>query len=135
MSRSGYEDDIDSRDLNIWRGAVNSAIKGKRGQAFLREMLESLDALPNKRLIAGELVVDGECCAIGAVALNRGVDVSGIDTDDPFYVGKAFGIARALAAEIEYENDEGGAWEQSPEQRFERMRQWVIEQLAEREGE
>ncbi len=134
MSRSGYEDDIDSRDLNIWRGAVNSAIKGKRGQAFLREMLESLDALPNKRLIAGELVVDGECCAIGAVALKRGVDVSAVDIDEPRQVAKAFGIARALAAEIEYENDEGGAWEQSPEQRFERMRQWVIEQLAEREG-
>lgn len=42
-----------------WRGAVASAIRGKRGQAFLREMLAALDAMPEKRLIAGSLVFDG----------------------------------------------------------------------------
>ncbi len=39
MSRSGYDDNYDDEALcNLWRGAVERAIKGKRGQAFLREM-------------------------------------------------------------------------------------------------
>ena len=64
MSRSGYSDDCSGRELNLWRGAVESAIRGKRGQAFLREMLVALDAMPEKRLIAGELVTPtGEVCA------------------------------------------------------------------------
>lgn len=35
MSRSGYSDDCYGWELICWRGAVNSAIKGKRGQSFL----------------------------------------------------------------------------------------------------
>ena len=46
MSRSGYGDDIGQWDLIRWRGAVQSAMCGKRGQAFLKEMLAALDALP-----------------------------------------------------------------------------------------
>jgi hypothetical protein len=38
-----------------WRGAVASAIRGGRGQAFLREMLAAMDAMPVKRLVANEL--------------------------------------------------------------------------------
>lgn len=58
MSRSGYSDDYDGDnwDLIRWRGAVTSAIRGKRGQAFLREALAALDAMPEKQLIAGDLV-------------------------------------------------------------------------------
>lgn len=45
MSRSGYNDySIDNWDLIRWRGQVASAIKGKRGQAFLRELIEALVA-------------------------------------------------------------------------------------------
>lgn len=44
MSRSGYNDDCDGWALIRWRGAVNSAINGKRGQAFLRELVAALDA-------------------------------------------------------------------------------------------
>ncbi|KGC50992.1 hypothetical protein DO66_5867 [Burkholderia pseudomallei] len=36
MSRSGYSDDCGGWSLIRWRGAVNSAIKGARGQKFLR---------------------------------------------------------------------------------------------------
>lgn len=46
MSRSGYSDDIDQWDLICWRGAVASAIRGKRGQAFLLEMWKAMTALP-----------------------------------------------------------------------------------------
>lgn len=80
MSRSGYSDDCDGAELALWRGAVESAIRGRRGQAFLREMLEALDALPARRLISGEFVDGrGEHCALGAVALKRGLAAQGID--------------------------------------------------------
>lgn len=56
MSRSGYTEDCDGWDLIRWRGAVASAIRGKRGQAFLREALAALDAMPEKQLISHDLV-------------------------------------------------------------------------------
>lgn len=46
MSRSGYSDDCDDPlQEGRWRAAVNSAIRGKRGQAFLREALAALVAV------------------------------------------------------------------------------------------
>jgi hypothetical protein len=45
MSRSGYSDDLDPLALGRWRGRVASAMRGKRGQAFLREMLAAMDAM------------------------------------------------------------------------------------------
>jgi hypothetical protein len=82
MSRAQYSEDIDGWELIRWRGAVAKAIKGKRGQAFLREMLIALDALPDKRLIARELEKDGEVCAIGSVGKARGIDLSTVDPED-----------------------------------------------------
>lgn len=43
MSRSGYSDDCDH--IELWRAAVDAAVSGKRGQAFLRELLGALDAM------------------------------------------------------------------------------------------
>lgn len=131
MSRSGYSDAYDRDDqwdLIRWRGAVASAIRGKRGQAFLREMLTALDALESRRLIAGELEKAGEVCAIGAVGRKRGLDMSKLDPEDRESVAGAFGIAPALAAEIVFENDEGCP-HNSPGNRFLRMRDWVKSQL------
>jgi hypothetical protein len=45
MSRSGYSDDCSGRELVLWRGAVASALRGRRGQAFLRELVDALDAV------------------------------------------------------------------------------------------
>ena len=39
MSRSGYCDELEQSELAMWRGQVASAIRGKRGQAFLVELL------------------------------------------------------------------------------------------------
>lgn len=133
MSRSGYIDgwDMDSEWAMIcWRGAVMSAIRGRRGQAFLKEMLAALDALPEKRLIAHDLEKDGEVCAIGSVGKARGIDMKAIDPEEYLQVADAFGIAQALAREIEYENDEMGRpldyrLQETPEHRYERMRKWV----------
>lgn len=108
MSRSGYTDDCDDQWALIrWRGAVNSAIKGKRGQQALREILAALDALPEKRLASESLVTaEGECCTLGALGKARGIDLEPIDPEDRESVARAFGISEALAAEIMYENDE-----------------------------
>lgn len=133
MSRSGYSEDFcgggSEWSLIRWRGAVNSAIKGKRGQAFLREMLTALDAMPEKRLVDGVLEESGQVCALGAVGKARGLDMSNLDPHDRETVAGTFGIADALGAEIMYENDEAGFWEETPEARFVRIRAWVVLQI------
>lgn len=131
MSRSGYVDDLDNWSLICWRGAVASAIRGQRGQKLLRELAEAMDAMPEKHLIAHELESNGEVCALGAVAKVRGIDVSIIDPDDPYQVSASFDIANALAQEIVFENDEGTYRDETPEQRWQRMRQWVAKNLEE----
>lgn len=130
MSRSGYNDDCGGWALICWRGAVARAIAGKRGQAFLYEMLHAMAALPERKLIDGELEQDGAVCALGAVGKARGIDMSGIEVDDRDQVAEVFGIAPALAAEIVWMNDEA-YWRgsETPEHRFERMRQWIEEQI------
>lgn len=162
MSRAGYSDDYGDDDplaLGRWRAAVKSAMQGKRGQAFLREALAALDAMPDKRLIAGDLVIDGSqhpntyfdakfivgadelcdirgnpapvgsCCLLGAVAKSRQMDVSDMDPYDIESVAPAFGLADAMTREIVYWNDEGGRYDETPEQRWARMRAWVEKQI------
>ncbi|MDF3173481.1 hypothetical protein P3C22_15735 [Pseudomonas sp. ER28] len=144
MSRSGYSDDCDNWSLICWRGAVASAIRGRRGQSFLIELRDALDAMPEKRLVTDTLEADGQFCTLGALGAKRGLDMSTIDAHDRESVAQAFGIAEALVAEIVYENDESpgkfvqddtGRWElirDTPESRWQRMRDWVesnIEQV------
>jgi hypothetical protein len=135
MGRAGYVDDMDSQwDLIRWRGAVTSAIRGKRGQAFLREMLDALDAMTDKSLIAEELETNGEVCALGTVGLKRGIDMSKIDPEDFDQVSGAFGISGALAREIMFENDEGTWKKETPQERWVRIRKWVVGHLISLEG-
>lgn len=134
MSRSGYSDDCDDQWGHImWRGRVASAMRGKRGQAFLREMLAALDALPEKKLITNALENEGAVCAIGAVGRTRGVDMREIDPEDSALVASTFGIAECMAQEIVYMNDEAfdGYWCKTPEERFEKMRAWVVSMIRE----
>lgn len=131
MSRSGYSDDCydDDNSGYLYRGAVMSAIRGRRGQAFLKEMLAALDALPEKKLIYGELEQDGAVCAIGAVGKARGVDMTEIDPEDAETVAATFKIAPAMAREVVYENDDEYRVKETPEARFIRMRKWVADQI------
>lgn len=136
MSRSGYcEDGWDSDNdpsYLLWPSIVKRTINGKRGQAFLRELLETMDAMPEKRLIAEQLQdKEGSVCAIGSVGAKRGVDMSKLDPEDPDGIAKAFGIATTLVREIEYQNDDDFSWDpdDTPEKRFARVRKWVVEQL------
>jgi hypothetical protein len=146
MSRHGYRDDCWDDDNNIhiinYRGAVASAFRGARGQAFMQEMLESMAALPTQELVAGELVgttmtsyghwgmFEVPCaCALGSVALRRGMDVSNLDIEDYTAVAAAFGISEAMAREIMYENDEYGVTDAA---RFSFIRRWIEGELYER---
>ncbi len=122
MSRHGYveSDDEDPLQEGRWRGAVLSALRGKRGQAFFRELIEALDAMPVKALAARSFTRGGEVCALGSVALKRGIDVSEFeapegedswdDEVDHDALGEKFGIAPVMAREIMYENDECDQW-------------------------
>lgn len=134
MSRSGYSDDYDN--VGLWRGAVHRATTGYRGQHLLKKLRAALDAMPVKRLITDEIKnANGDVCALGALDPNAAVYAA----ED---IAIHFGIARALAAEIVYENDEhppswdqgaDGRWiriEETPEQRWRRMRAWVEAQIT-----
>ena len=110
MSRSGYVDDCDydgNWSFICFRGAVTSAINGKRGQALLKEIAAAMDAMPVKTLAAESLVnVDGEFCTLGVLGNVRGLDMKSVDPEDWDAVAKLFGIAPAMVREIVYENDE-----------------------------
>lgn len=133
MSRSGYTDDWSKQWSMIrYRGAVASAIRGARGQAFLREMAAALDAMPVKRLMPDSFEEHDGVCALGCVAKARGMDMSKLDPEYMPQVAHQFGIAPALAKEIVYENDdeyELYTHNETPEKRFTRVRAWVSEQI------
>lgn len=130
MSRSGYDEDADYDQWAFirWRGVVASSIRGKRGQAFLRELVDALDAMPEKRLIAHDLQIGGEVCAIGSVGARRGIDMTNLDPQDPDTIASVFGIATPLVQEIEWMNDEA-FYRATPERRWVEMRAWVAKNL------
>jgi len=130
VSRSGYSDDIDQWDLIKWRGQVASAIRGRRGQEMLRDLLAALDSMPDKSLTVHELETpEGEVCALGALGKARALDMQKVDPDEPEDVAALFGVAHQLVQEIVYENDECGGYGETPEHRWKRMRNWVAGQI------
>jgi hypothetical protein len=60
VSRSGYCEDGDTALVNLWPNILARAVKGKRGQAFLKELASALDAMPEKKLIAHDLITEGD---------------------------------------------------------------------------
>lgn len=114
MSRSGF-DNHDGDEGNwgyiCWRGAYLSALRGRRGQAFLRELIAALDAIPDKRLIKEDLIQPDSMsvCAMGAVGLARGFTTEkmrSIDPEDYDAVSHMFGVNEKIVREVEYANDE-----------------------------
>ena len=151
MSRfSDCEYDGEGPSPVLWQQAVTNALRGRRGQAVLRELREALLDLPQPRLIVGALVREGEVCALGALAAQR-LAASPITlnstqigslveleafvgqwTQDEFSsmeFGRQMGLVRPLAWAIAYENDEGSWNRETPEQTFQRVLRWVDRQL------
>jgi hypothetical protein len=132
MSRHGYSDSLDDLELGRWRGVVASAARGRRGQRFFRDLIEALDALPEKRLVRNELETqDGAVCALGALGKARGVDLSTLDTTDWGELGATFDIAHQLAQEVMFNNDEPGY--NTPEERWLAIREWAVRSLRDPE--
>ncbi len=131
MSRSGYSDDCDGWDLIRWRGAVTSAIKGRRGQAALKEILAAFDAMPVKELISGHLEENGQFCTLGVLGHARGTKMDDLCLEDRDGIGERFSLAPAMVAEIEAENDlDFCYWKtETPAERWTRMREWIASQI------
>lgn len=134
MSRSGYSDDCEN--LGLWRGAVERAISGKRGQALLIALRDALDAMPVKELAADSFKsVEGSYCTLGVLGANRGIDLSAMENAADNWefdmIGDAYGSAKSLVQEIMFENDEGSyRLDETPKQRWTRMRAWLDKHIA-----
>ena len=130
MSRSGYtDDDDDPLAYGRWRAQVNSAIRGKRGQKFFADLVAALDAMPEKKLVAGVFQnEEGAVCAFGSLGKARRIDLNNIDTCDWEKLGSVFNIAQQLAQETMYVNDDENEYS-TPEQRWTAVRRWAARQL------
>lgn len=149
MSRSGYHetdyDDVESvLSYGRWRAQVKNSLGGKRGQAFLKSIIEALDAMPVKRLVnSPESKIsegsihnrvysslgdsNGNVCVLGALANYRGMSVL-VDAEDHNNLGNIFNITTQLAMEVMYMNDEYYDYV-TPEGRWVKMRAWAVSQL------
>lgn len=132
MSRSGYSDSLDQRDLAMWRGRIMSATRGKRGQKFFRDLVAALDAMPAKRLVDGALeTAEGDVCALGSLARAVGAALKPDDTYDYDKLGETFDIAACLSQEVMFVNDEGGPCRgETDEGRWLRVRNWAAGQCG-----
>jgi hypothetical protein len=135
MGRSGYDEDYDGEiPIQLYRQAVRRATTGYHGQHLLKRLRDALDAMPVKRLIAGNIQDEaGQVCALGALDPNapKYDEDEYDDYEHPNKLAKHFKIAPALASEIVYMNDEAYAWrgDETPEDRWTRMRAWVEKQI------
>lgn len=141
--------------MYAWQANVRRCIGGRKGQAFMWQLYLALEALPERALVTGALVNrDGHYCALGAVARFRGLEIpehfretaEGEPDEYEFAeaMGPFLGIKDMLAREVMYENDDGDEWHETPgppkrhctlrradtpEERWQRMRAWVVDQL------
>lgn len=141
MSRFGYEGDEDyNNQWFLWQHNLVRHMSGPLGQKDLLDLHAALLALPERKLIHGRIADEqGHVCAVGALALKRRTeagesrekviadmaeieDCYGQETAD---IGMAVGMKRVLAWEIGFENDEGGWYKETDEERFERILRWV----------
>ena len=135
MSRSGYsEGDCDDTESLLasgrWQAQLRSAIRGKRGQRFLLDLIAALDALPERKLIANDLQREGSFCALGALAHHRKqtIELDGEWEDrDWAKLGNAFDIAEQLARETMFINDERT---RNDGERWFDVRRWAIRNLT-----
>jgi len=120
-------------------GALRSAIRGRRGQQLLRDLVAALDALSVPELSAGALEHEelGCCCAFGVVRRYRGPDAVPLyyhpteeDLDPPHFT-EPFNVAPALAWAV-VESNEGWSdsnQESARRQRWARVRAWAVKHL------
>ena len=158
MSRIEEGDCDDTRSFLYSCAFTNNmrqALAGRKGQHVLQELEEALLALPEKRLghgvfarttivagPGGSLTVEGEVCALGALAVHRKMkegsprpvalmECNDEVTDDEDDGGQemiqqaasALGLVDPLAYAIVERNDEYGG--DTPEETYRRVLEWV----------
>jgi len=147
MSRIDYSDD--DQMIWLWMGTAKRAIEGKRGQKVLRELKASLEALPEKKLIYGQVCNGEGVCAVGALAMNRLMQIGKSREeamailqkkypaeeweDAPERTGKDLFITRTLCWEI-MEKNEGHRMSGSKvtdEDRYNYVLDWVNKHIKE----
>ena len=141
MSRSGFHD-MDEYDqdtilaMGRARGQIVSAIRGKRGQKFLRTALTALDAMEDKRLAGGTFGVgDAGCmCLFTSIATETG-RASAIPkrpNDDGkgtcHQLADAFNVAPILVRDLVWDNDENAP--RDPAARWQYMRDQIAAMIV-----
>lgn len=138
MSRSGYVETLSMSQLALYRGTVERSIRGKRGQALLRDLRAAMEAMPEgeRRLAACTFESEtGDICPLTCVARRRGIDMSewanrrdeDLDEADRENLGEMLDISPQMAAEVMFMNDEASG--HSPEARWSSMHAWVLDNL------
>lgn len=134
MSRADYPDDCDDLGaLWLYRQAVENAICGKRGQAFMRDLRSALTTMPCQELASGALISAEGVCAMGAVAIHRGIDrdvLAKVNPHDWKAVGKLLDIAPSMVREVAFVNDDEWFENRTGTGRFNRMLDWAYENTA-----
>lgn len=152
MSRYDYESG--DYPAHWWQIDLERALTSGRGQRLLREVLAALIAMPRWELIEAEIVevttddddqvVDGAVCAVGAYAaycirqggwtwteaLSQLAEDGwrGGDSYDTQRLGQKYGLARTVAYELGWLNDEAYA-RLSPSERWHAVFGWVWGQI------
>lgn len=130
------DDGYDHDGPNTYPLHLRNQMVSKKGQSFLREMLSTLDAMAEKKLIADAIATeeDGCTCGLGAVILARRVAAGedrqtvlaelaaiNVDTESPDFGGedmhewaaRVMGVPLYLAYELAAINDHR-RWERAP---------------------
>ncbi len=143
-SRFGDFDDYRDHpelDQGRWEHNVVQTLKGKRGQAALAELETALRAMPERRLIRGEVChldrydpgfgwsfTVPSYCLVGLYAALKGARPEHLallgGEQDTAEAGANAGITYTMAWEMGYQNDEMW-WDETPEARWERALAWV----------
>ena len=143
MSRHGYTEngEEDTLAFGRWRAQVANAIRGRRGQRLLRDLVAGLEAMPaDRRELHAVVIDDGEhACALGVVARVRGLDLKDLnpfDDDGEFLdeweiddlhlsdaLSSRLDVADQLAREVMYLNDDGPS---DPRERWRQMYGWAL---------
>lgn len=135
------EDEDFNNQAMLWEANQERSLRGRRGQAALRELESALLALPEKRLIADELENErGEVCAVGALAKYKGHENPMIgdafgDNDElsvnegeiervTVQLAEEMGMPHLVALAVVYQNDDSYVIV-TPEQRYDKVLRWA----------